>query len=164
MIPNRTEISGLPLLNAKVKLWKSETPNRQQTECPVTNRMNCRGSSRKLGTQQPIPMMSAHSAHLTSRPELVRPLVLAIDIFLVRFRLCSGYGNRFWQVVFLCSMQASKLASPSGKSPADWMPTHHKPTQFYIENAEKYFTSCGYGTDLYNLVLHYSRSNSTNHL
>ena len=51
-----------PLLNAGFELWMSETPNRQLTECPLTNRPTYRGSSKTL-TQQPVPMMSKHSAH-----------------------------------------------------------------------------------------------------
>ena len=43
----------------------SQTPNRQQTECSLTNRLSYRGSSYKTWTGQPVPMISEHSAHLT---------------------------------------------------------------------------------------------------
>ena len=36
---------------------KSETPNRQQTECPLTNRIE---DQAKTWTQQPVPMMNKH--------------------------------------------------------------------------------------------------------
>ena len=41
----------------------SQTPNRQQTECPLTNRLSYRGSSKKTWIRQPVPMISEHSAH-----------------------------------------------------------------------------------------------------
>ena len=44
----------------------SQTPNRQQTEWPLTNRLNYRGSSYK--TRKPVPMISEHSAHSTPLP------------------------------------------------------------------------------------------------
>ena len=46
----------------------SQTPNRQQTECRLTNRLNYRGSSLKTWTRQPVPMISEHSAHSTQQP------------------------------------------------------------------------------------------------
>ena len=46
----------------------SQTPYRQQTECPLTNRLSFWGSSYKTWTRQPIPMISKHSAHLTPQP------------------------------------------------------------------------------------------------
>ena len=46
----------------------SQTPNRQQTECPLTNRLSYCGSSFKTWTRQPIPLISEHSAHLTPQP------------------------------------------------------------------------------------------------
>ena len=36
----------------------SQTPNRQQTECPLTNRLSYRGSSYKTWTRQPVRMIS----------------------------------------------------------------------------------------------------------
>ena len=50
----------------------SQTPNRQQTECPLTNRLSYRGSSYKTWTRQPVPMISEHSAHLTPQPFGIR--------------------------------------------------------------------------------------------
>ena len=46
----------------------SQTPNRQQTECPLTNRLSYRRSSFKTWTRQPVPMISEHSAHSTPQP------------------------------------------------------------------------------------------------
>ena len=64
---NRKGTSCLPLLNAGFEVRKSETPNRQQTECPLTNRLSYRGPS-KIWTQQVVPIVSEHSAHLTLLP------------------------------------------------------------------------------------------------
>ena len=51
---------------------RSQTPNRQQTECPLTNRLSYLGSSYKTWTPQPVPMISEHSAHLTPQPFGIR--------------------------------------------------------------------------------------------
>ena len=45
---NRKETSCLPLLNAGFEAGKSETPNRRQTECPLTNRLSYQGSSKNF--------------------------------------------------------------------------------------------------------------------
>ena len=50
----------------------SQIPNRQQTECPLPNRLSYRGSSYKTWTRQPVPMISQHSAHLTPQPFGIR--------------------------------------------------------------------------------------------
>ena len=50
----------------------SQTTNRQQTECPLTNRLSYRGSSYTTWTRQPVPMISQHSAHLTPQPFGIR--------------------------------------------------------------------------------------------
>ena len=42
--------SCLTLLNAGFETGKSETPNRRQTECPHTNRLSYRGSSKNLNS------------------------------------------------------------------------------------------------------------------
>ena len=51
----------------------SQTPNRQQTECSLTNRLSYRGSSWKTWTRLPVPMISEHSAHLTPLSVDFRP-------------------------------------------------------------------------------------------
>ena len=51
---------------------RSQTPIRQQTECLLTNRLSYRGSSYKIWTRQPVPMISKHSVHSTSLPVGVR--------------------------------------------------------------------------------------------
>ena len=50
----------------------SQTSNRQQTECPLTNQLSYRGSSYQTWTPQPFPMISEHSAHLTPQPFGIR--------------------------------------------------------------------------------------------
>ena len=42
---NRKETSCFPLLYARFKAGKSETPNCQKSECPLTKRLSYRGSS-----------------------------------------------------------------------------------------------------------------------
>ena len=75
IISNRKETRRLPLLNVGYKSWESETPNqiasrliaRWQTDWAIEDQA-------KTWTQQPVPVMSENSAHLTSLPpELVRP-------------------------------------------------------------------------------------------
>ena len=88
VIFNQKETRCLPLLNAGFEPWKSETPNRQQTKCPLTNRLRYRGL-RKPWTQEPVPMMSEHSAHLTSLPELVHPWLWRYTYLLFDFEKCD---------------------------------------------------------------------------
>ena len=85
--------SCLPILNAGLEPGSIKTPIRQQTEYPLTNRLSYRGSSYKTWTQQPVPMMSEHSAHLTLLP-------LGFRISLWRYTCCcqcrcSGTGKRY---------------------------------------------------------------------
>ena len=47
---------------------RSQTRIRQLTECLLTNRLSCRGSSKKPWTRQPVSMISKRSAHSTSLP------------------------------------------------------------------------------------------------
>ena len=88
----------------------SQTSNRQQTECSLTNRLSYRGSSYKTWTRQPVPMISEHSAHLT-------PLSVDFRTWLWRYtylllismlwhrqaifkskgdKLCSSAESRIW--------------------------------------------------------------------
>ena len=76
--------SYLPLLNAGLEPGSIKTPIRQQTEYPLTNRLSYRGSSYKTWTQQPVPMMSEHSAHLTLLP-------LGFRISLWRYTCCCQF-------------------------------------------------------------------------
>ena len=57
---DRKEASCLPLLDAGFELWKSETPNCQQTECPLTNRLLSRI---KLKLDSPSPLLWRHNGH-----------------------------------------------------------------------------------------------------
>ena len=60
---------------------KYQTPHRQQTECPLTNRRSYRGSSKNLNSA-PVPMISEHSAYSTPLP--------------------VGFSSRLWW--FTCSL------------------------------------------------------------
>ena len=56
------------LLDAGFEPGSHKTPIPQQTEWPLTNQLSYRGSSLKTWTQQPVPVMRKHSAHMTSLP------------------------------------------------------------------------------------------------
>ena len=79
----------------------SQTPNPQQTECPLTNRLSCRGSSYKTWTRQPVPMISEHSAHLTPQPFGIRTwlwrytcLLLLISMLWHRQAIFESKGDK----------------------------------------------------------------------
>ena len=126
VISTRNGTSCLPLLNAGFEPWKSQTPNRQRTECPLTNRLSYRGSS-KNWTQQTVPMMSEYSAHLNSLLELVHPWHWGYTYLLFDFDNALAQGSDF-------ESKRYQLSSPTEwiwilevwdtKSPVDWMPTH----------------------------------------
>ena len=71
----------------------SQTPNRQQTECPLTNRLSYRGSS-KTWTRQPVLMISEHSAHSTPLPFGIRPWLWRYTYLLLLISMlwqCRGH-------------------------------------------------------------------------
>ena len=79
----------------------SQTPNRQQTECPLTNRLSYRGSSYKTWTRQPVPMISEHSAHSTPQPFGIRTwlwrytcLLLLISMLWHRQAIFESKGDK----------------------------------------------------------------------
>ena len=79
----------------------SQTPNRQQTECPLTNQLSYRGSSYKTWTRQPVPMISQHSAHLTPQPFGIRTwlwrytcLLLLISMLWHRQAIFESKGDK----------------------------------------------------------------------
>ena len=79
----------------------SQTPNRQQTECPLTNRLSYRGSSSKTWTRQPVPMISEHSVHSTPQPFGIRTwlwrytcLLLLISMLWHRQAIFESKGDK----------------------------------------------------------------------
>ena len=99
---NQKETSCFSLLNAGFEAGKSETPNHQQTECPLTNRLSYRGSG-KYWTQQPVLMVSEHSAHLTQLPVGFCTWLWWYACLLLIFMLCQR------QVIF--KLKGDKLSS-----------------------------------------------------
>ena len=79
----------------------SQTSNRQQTDCPLTNRLNYQGSTYKTWTRQPVPMISQHSAHLTQQPFGIRTwlwrytcLLLLISMLWHRQAIFKSKGDK----------------------------------------------------------------------
>ena len=79
----------------------SQTPNRQHTECPLTNWLSYWGSSYKTWTQQPVPMISEHLAHLTLQPFGIRTwlwrytcLLLLISMLWHRQAIFGSKGDK----------------------------------------------------------------------
>ena len=79
----------------------SQTPNRQQTECPLTNWLSYRWSSYKTWTRQPVPMISEHSAHSTPQPFGIRTCLwrytclLLISMLWHRQTIFESKGDKF---------------------------------------------------------------------
>ena len=82
----------------------SQTPNRQQTECSLTNRLSYRGSSLKLGTRQPVPMISEHSSHLT-------PLSVDFRTWLRRYTYLLLLISVLWHRQAIFKSNGDKLCS-----------------------------------------------------
>ena len=82
----------------------SQTPNRQQTECSLTNRLSYRGSSKKTWTRQPVPMISEHSAHLT-------PLSVDFRTWLWRYTYLLLLISMLWHRQELYKSKGDKLGS-----------------------------------------------------
>ena len=126
VISNWKWTSCFPLLNARFGPWKSETPNRQQTE-------------KKHSNSTASPMMSGHSAHFTSLPDLVHPWLWRnrylhnymhtyICVCCFEFRR-SSTDKRFsnWKEtssLYLLNQGFQAGKSETSKSPANWMHTH----------------------------------------
>ena len=86
----------------------SQTPNRQQTECLLTNRLSYLGSSKKLELDSPS-LWSASIQPTWPHCQLTSHLVLAIYIFVVvnfdALAQASDIQIERRQLVFLCRMQ-----------------------------------------------------------
>ena len=82
----------------------SQTPNHQQTECSLTNRLSYRGSSYKTWTRQPIPMISEHSAHLN-------PLSVDFRTWLWRYTYLLLLISMLWHRQAIFKSKGDKLCS-----------------------------------------------------
>ena len=112
----------------------SQTLNRQQTECPLTNRLSYQGSSYKTWTRQPVPMISQHSAHLTPQPFGIRTCLwrytcLLLLISMLWHRQAFSNGKKT-SCLPLLRAGFEPIRVSDTKSPADWMPTD-KPTELF---------------------------------
>ena len=112
----------------------SQTPNRQQTECSLTNRLSYRGSSWKLELDSPS-LWSASIQPTWPHCQLTfAPGSGDIHFVVVNFDALAQASDiqiERRQVVFLCRMQDLNPGSQMlwhTKSPADWM-LADKPTE-----------------------------------
>ena len=83
-----------------------QTPNCQQTECSLTNRLSYRGSSffKKTCTRQLIPMISEHSAHLA-------PLSVDFRTWLWRYAYLLLLISMLWHRQAIFKSKGDKLCS-----------------------------------------------------
>ena len=84
-----------------------QTPNRQQTECSLTNRLSYRGSSKNLNSTA-LPCNQQAFSPLDPTDSWLSHLALAIYIFVVNFDALAQASDiqiERRQVVFLCWMQ-----------------------------------------------------------
>ena len=82
----------------------SQTLHRQQTKCPLTNRLSYQGSSYKTWTRQPVPMISQHSAHLTPQP-------FGIRTWLWRYTCLLLLISMLWHRQAIFKWKGDKLSS-----------------------------------------------------
>ena len=119
----------------------SQTPNRQQTECPLTNQLSYRGSSLKTWARQPVPMISEHSAHSTPQPFGIRTwlwrytcLLLLISMLWHRQAIFESKGDklsssaecRIWtqeESNFVVTVPVGTLAPNGASTSASAVPT-----------------------------------------
>ena len=80
-----------------------KTPNRQQTECSLTNRLSYRGSS-KTWTRQLVLMISEHSAHLA-------PLSVEFRTWLWRYTYLLLLISMLWHRQAIFKSKGDKLCS-----------------------------------------------------
>ena len=79
---SRKETSCLPLLNAGFDAGKSQTLNRQQTECPLTNRPSYQGSCKNVNsTARPYDEWAFNPLDFTA--DWISHLALATYMFVV---------------------------------------------------------------------------------
>ena len=94
---------------------RSQTPIRQQTECPLTNRLSYRGSSLKNSNSTARPCDQQAFSPLDLTASWLSHLALAICMFVVvnfdALAQASDIRIKRRQVVFLCWMQDSNPRS-----------------------------------------------------
>ena len=102
-----------PLLNAGFEAGKSETPNRQQTECPLTYRLSYRGSSKNLNsTSRPFDEWAFSPLDFTA--DWLSHLALATWLLLLILML--------WHRLEIFESKGDKLSSSAAKL---WLKTWH---------------------------------------
>ena len=82
----------------------SQTPNLQQTECSLTNRLSHWGSSYETWTRQPAPLISEDSAHLT-------PLSVDFRTWLWRYTYLLLLISMLWHMQAIFKSKGDKLCS-----------------------------------------------------
>ena len=132
---------------SRIRTRGSQTPIGQQTECLLTNRLSYWASSLKTWTQQPVPMISKHSAQLT-------PLPFGIGTWLWRYTYLLLI-SMLWHLQAIFESKGDKL-SPSAESrirthrvsdtysQADWMPTDRQTELSRIKLKNLNSTACPY--------------------
>ena len=109
----------------------SQTPNRQQTECSLTNRPSYRGSSLKLELDSPSLWLASIQPTWPHCHLAFAPVSGDIHICCCWFR-CSGTGKRYSNRKETSCVPLLKAGFepgiPDTKSPADWM-LADKPTE-----------------------------------
>ena len=116
----------------RIRTWKSQGTYLPADWMPTHKPTELSRIKLKTWTQQPVPMMSEHSAHLTSLPFGFRTwiwrytcLLLLISMLWHRQAIFESKGDK------LSSSAEGRIRtwkSQGTYSPADWMPTH-KPTE-----------------------------------
>ena len=116
----------------RIRTWKSQGTYSPADWMPTHKPTELSRIKLKTWTQQPVPMMSEHSAHLTSLPFGFRTwlwrytcLLLLISMLWHRQAIFESKGDK------LSSSAEGRIRtwkSQGTYSPADWMPTH-KPTE-----------------------------------
>ena len=137
---NGTETSCLPLWNAGFQAGKSQTPIRQQTECPLTSRLSYRRSNKNLNSKARPHDKWAFSTH-DFTANFLSHLALAIYIFVVNsvaLAQASDFRIEGRQVVFLCWMSDSKLGSLRHLIAS--RPNVHSQTKWASKNQTKTWT------------------------
>ena len=83
---------------------RSQTLNRQQTECLLTKLLSYSGSSYQIWTRQPVPMISKHSAHFT-------PQSFGIRTWLWRYTCLLLLISMLWHKQAIFESKGDKLSS-----------------------------------------------------
>ena len=127
----------------RIRTWKPQDSYSPADWMPTPKPTELSRIKLKTWTQQPVPMMSEHSAHLTSLPFGFRTwlwrytcLLLLISMLWHRQEKCESKGDKLSSSAE-CRIRTWK--SQDTYSPADWMPTH-KPTELsriFLEDRNK---------------------------